>query len=294
MRVFGWAGAEPDAHRRPMIHAAWVVVSLHVAVRLTLSVWYAESFWLLPGVALLFAVGLLPRMMRPAASVLAGIQCVRFALTYPDVSNHYLVEVVCVAIFAAVDLDREEERDLCLRALCWLAALVLFMSGLQKALHGSYFQGEFLAYMVSGTDRFRDFFSPILSAGDLEHLRSLEGAMDSVQFRFDQPVGPMPGPFRVDSTPFVLVANAIWIGEMVVAVGLLVRRVRKVALIGAVLLMIGIVASSREFFFDTLFLNLLLLFAGTAINRKLLPLSVASYLYYLLGGLGVIHVGFVW
>jgi hypothetical protein len=271
-----------------------VVVSLHVAIRLTLAAWYAGNVWLLPGVVLVFAAGLLPRTMRPAASVLAGIQLVRFALTYPDVSNHYLIEVLCVAVFAAVDLEREEERDLCLRALCWLAAIVLFMSGLQKLLHGCYFQGEYLAYMVAGTDRFRDFFSPILSAADLEHLRSLHGAMEAVPFQFDQPIGPMPGPYRVDSPLFVIVSNAIWIGEMTVPMALLWRRVRPVALVAAVLLMLGIVASSREFFFDTLFLNLLLLYARAPVNRTLLPVSIATYVYYLLGGLGIIHVGFIW
>lgn len=292
--MLGWAGGEADAQRRPKIQAAWVVVSLHVAVRLTLSVWYAQAYYLLPGVALLFAAGLVPRLMRPAASVLVGIQLVRFALTYPDVSNHYLVEVLCVGVFALVDLEREEERDLCLRALCWLAAIVLFMSGLQKLLHGAYFEGEYLAYMVSSTDRFRDFFAPMLSSADLAHLDSLRGAIDAVPFQLDRPVGPLPGPYRVESTPFLLASNAVWIAEMVVPLGLLWRRTRPVALLAAVLLMVGIVASSREFFFDTLFLNLLLLFARSAVNRKILPLSLASYGYYLLGGVGVIHVGFVW
>jgi hypothetical protein len=170
-RVLGWAGAEPDEQRDPKIRAAWIIVSLHVCIRLTLAAWFAGAHYLMPLPAALFALGLLRPYQRPVATVLAVVQCVRFGFTYPDVSNHYLVECLAMLAFAAVDLTREQERALCLRALCWLAALVLFMSGVQKLLHGCYFEGQYLAYMVASTDRFSDFFSPMLSAADLDHLR---------------------------------------------------------------------------------------------------------------------------
>jgi hypothetical protein len=197
-------------------------------------------------------------------------------------------------VFAAVDLERDDERTLCLRALGWIAVLVLFMSGLQKVLHGSYFQGQYLSFMVANTERFRDFFSPILSAADLEHLRSLQGAMDTVAIGPGGPLTPMPGPYRVDSPLFVVISNAIWIGEIAVAIGLLWRRVRPLALTGGLLLLAGIAGASHELLFDTLFFNLLLLFARTPMNWKLLPLSLASYAFYLLGGFGLVDVDFVW
>jgi len=269
-------------------------VSLHVTIRMVLAAWFAERYYLVPVPALLFAAGLLRRFQRPAAAALAAIQVARFLVAFPDVSNHYLVEVLCVLAFAAVDLERAEERELVLRGLGWLAVVVFFMSGLQKCLHGSWFHGQYLAYMVANTDRFHDFFAPILPHAELERLTALHGAVEHIRFGPDGPVGPMPGPYRVDSTLFVIISNSIWLGEMAVAIGLLVRRLRTLALIGGVLIMAGIAAASHELFFDTLYLNLLLLFATTAVNRKLLPLSLASYAFYLLGGLGVVHVEFVW
>jgi len=294
-RVLAWAGSEPEPMRWPKLRAAWIAISLHVCVRLTLAVWFSGTHqWLLPLPGLVFIAGQWRRAMRPAAIVLAVTQCIRFGLTYPDVSNHYLVECLAVVIFAVVDLARDEERDLCLRMLSWLAVVVLFMSGLQKLLHGAYIHGQYLAYMVANTERYRDFFAPILSHADLGHLKSLEGAMQALKFRGDQLASALPGPYRVHSTLFVLIANLVWISEIVLALGLLWRRVRPVALVLVMVVMAGILASSRELFFDTLFINLLLLFARSDLNRKLLPLSLAAYAYYLLGGLDVVHVSFVW
>ena len=72
------------------------------------------------------------------------------------------------------------------------------------------------------------------------------------------------------------------------------RRVRRFALIGAGLLLVGIFAASNELLFDTLFANLLLLFARSDLGWKLLPLTLASYGYYLLVAFGAVHGSFVW
>lgn len=280
-RVLSWASVEDGPRRMAKIRAAWIVVSLHVSIRLTLAVFFAHGprvLLVLPGVV--FATGLSRRFMRPAAAVLALVECTRWALAFPDVSNHYLIECLCVAIFAAVDLSREEEQALCLELAGWLVVVVLFFSGLQKVLHGCYFHGQYLAYMVATTDRFRDFFRPIIPAAELARLQALGRAPH--------------GLYRVHSLLFVAVSNAVWLGELGVAVGLLWKRARPLALAGGILLMAGILASSHEVFFDTLFVNLLLLFARTDLNRKLLPLSLAGYGFYLLAGLGVVHASFVW
>jgi hypothetical protein len=288
--------AVDDAPRRiSKLRAAWIIVSLHVTVRLTLAIFFAHGpRALLPLPGLLFVLGLRRRLLRPAAIVLALVECVRFALAYPDVSNHYLIECLAIAIFAVVDLDREEEQGLCLQLLAWLVVVALFSSGLQKVLHGAYFKGQYLAYMIANTDRFRDFFGPLLSAADLAHLKALAGATDHLHFAFGHALGPMPGPYRVHSLLFVAISNAVWLGELTVSIGLLSRKIRPAALACGLLLMAGILASSHEVFFDTLFVNLLLLFARSDLNRKLLPLSLAAYALYLLVGFGVVHASFVW
>jgi hypothetical protein len=294
-RVMHLVAVEESPPRGSKIRAAWIAVSLHVTVRLTLAVWFAKApHLLLPLPALLFALGLRRRFMRPAAVLFTLVQCARFALSFPDVSNHYLVECLAVAAFAAVDLSRDEEQLLGLGMLRWLAVLVLFMSGLQKLLHGAYFHGQYLGYMVGNTDRFRAFFGPILPAVEVARLQSLAGAAQGFKLEGDHIVGALPGPFRVGSLPFVAISNAVWLGELVVAVGLLWRRVRRVAFVASLLLMAGILGSSHEFFFDTLFLNLLLLFAPSDLNWKLLPLSLVSYGYYLLVGFDVLKASFVW
>jgi hypothetical protein len=294
-RLLGWATVEDAPQRGRKLFAAWIVVSLHVTIRLALSIHFAgmaRGLWALP--FLLFIAGLFPPLRRPVAVVLAMVQLVRFSIAYPDVSNHYLVECLAVAAFAVIDPRRAEEESLGLAMLCWLGASVLFVSGLQKCLHGEYFGGQYLAYMVATTDRFRDFFAPLVPAADMAHLRSLEHAVSGMNFDGDRLIGPPPGPYRVRSMPFLLLSNAVWLGEMALPLGLLRARIRPFALAGSMVLLLGIVLSSREVFFDTLFLNLLLLFARSDLVWKLLPVSLASYGYYLLAGLGLVRASFVW
>lgn len=294
-RILSLTAVDDHPYRVSKLRAAFIVVSLHISIRLILALHFAHApraLLALPAIG--FALGLRRRWQRPIAALLALIECVRFTLAWPDVSNHYLIECLCVVIFAAVDLERDEERELGLQLLGWLCVVVLFFSGLQKVLHGCYFRGQYLAYMVATTDRFRDFFAPILSAADLRHLRSLAGAADHVQFHLGHAVGPLPGPYRVHSLLFVALSNAVWIGELSLALALLSRRLRPIAVPLVLLLMVGILASSHEVFFDTLFANLLLLFARRDWNRKLLPITLAAYGIYLLVGFGVLHASFVW
>jgi hypothetical protein len=281
-RVLALTAVDDEPHRWRKIRIAWLVVSLHVAVRFTLAMWFAgwpRYLLVLPAVG--FALGQRRRLMRPLAILFTLFQAVRFARTYPDVSNHYFVETLCVAVFAAVELSREEERALCLQMLGWLTVLVFFVSGLQKLLHGCYFEGQYLGYMVSSTDRFRRFFAPLLPADELARLAALRD-------------GPPSGPYRVGSLLFVVISNAVWLGEMLTAVGLLIKRVRPLALAGGLALMAGILGSSNELFFDTLFLNLLLLFARRELILWALPLTFTAYGYYLLVGFNVVKGGFVW
>jgi hypothetical protein len=293
--ILSWTGVDDAPHRWRKVRAAWVIVSLHVCIRLTLAMWFAESpRYLLALPLLAFAAGQVRRVMRPVAVALALVQWVRFAFTYPDASNHYLIECLSIGVFALVDLEREEERALCLRMLGWVVVVVLFMSGVQKLLHGAYFKGQYLAYMVATTDRFRNFFRFIIPAADLAHLDSLRNAVPAMRFAGEQLIGAPPGPYRVHSFWFIAVSNGVWIGELTVAVGLLVRRLRPFALAGGLVLMAGILASSNELFFDTFFINLLLLFARKDLIWKLLPASLACYAYYLAVGFGIVPGGFVW
>jgi hypothetical protein len=189
---------------------------------------------------------------------------------FPLTANHTFLGLVLVALCGLLDPERPEDEALLIQSLRWLAVLVFFWAGVQKALHGLYFRGEFLAWMVGqGATRWGDIFGWIVPADELERLRSYPRYLAGA------------GPYRVDSLAFRLVANGVWLGEIGLAVGMLFRRTREVAALGAIALVFLIQLAPREFMFALLYTNLLLLFVRGEWNRRLLPVFLAVYLYML-------------
>ncbi|HEY8518165.1 MAG TPA: hypothetical protein VIS07_21860 [Candidatus Binatia bacterium] len=187
---------------------------------------------------------------------------VQLAWTFPITHNHFFLELVCVALLALVDRDGDGE-PVALEALCWVTALVLFHTGLAKVLHGLYFGGEVLAFMVGRGGRFADAFALLLPADEIARLTSYD------------PMHTGAGPYRVDSPAFVVASNLVWVLEIVLAPLLLWRRTRTAAAIAAIALVLAIQVGAREIGFALLFANLLLLFVPTAATRTLLPALLA-------------------
>jgi hypothetical protein len=196
------------------------------------------------------------RALTLAALVLLGVQ---IASTWPATANHLFLALWCLGLLVALDAQEHREGALLLQALRWLAVIVLGATGLQKLLYGTCFRGQFLAFVVAEDERFAALFRHFVPASDLARLAAIG------------PPEPGAGPYLVDSIPFVLASNAVWILELVIPALLLHRRTRSFATTAALLFLVGIESGARELFFGCLFVNLVLLFYDADVNRRLLP-----------------------
>ena len=153
---------------------------------------------------------------------------------------------------------------------------MLFYTGFQKVMHGCWFRGEFLAWMIShGTDDWLWAFGWAIPADEITRLKSLG---------YD----PGSGPYRIASIPFVVLSNLTYLAEMTLSVLLLLRRTRTAAAVIAIGMILLIQVAPREFMFFLLFSNLLLLFIPGNQNRRFAPLFVFFYLYLLGAFMGIV------
>ncbi len=265
--------------RRSQLRAFRRFVLIHASVRSVLWLWFgsAPGSFGIEGGANLVAAGvvalsgvlafwhrselLAPRVALPALVWQA-------LATYPVTDNHFVLELLAVALLCLVGKRSRRDETLVLSSLRWLTVIVLFHTGLSKLLYGHYFQGDFLAFMVGQGGRFADLFGLLLPAGEVARLQGYDALRTGA------------GPYRVDSLPLLLMSNFVWISEMALAVLLVVRRTRLLAAACAMLLVLVIQLGARELGFALLFVNLLLLFTTDG-NRRVLPFVVAIYLYSL-------------
>ncbi len=280
-RVLAWVGGDDPATLAPKLLAFRRYVLLHLCV----ESWFRYTVEMphrYPDIvfALLFTFCLGFGWSRRSARS-AGKICFIFVLAqivwwFPNTANHLYLEGVIVLLLALFDPDDPEEASLALHGLRWLPVLVLFYSGLKKLLYGYYFDGTFFGQMISSDKRFAEFFKLLL--GPEEHLRL-------VRLFYPGEIGS--GPYRIDAPIGYLLSNVTWLGEMLLPLGLLVPRLRRVALVLCFLLLLGIELAAREVFFGALFTSLLLLFAPRDLNRRLFPLFLLFLLWMLLVSMGV-------
>jgi hypothetical protein len=223
----------------------------------------------IPGLSLLtillsvsFVLSLFRRSETLAPRIALPILLVQLVQTFPLTHNHFVLELLAVAILSTIGSDKQRDEALALQALQWLFAIVLFHSGIQKALYGLYFHGDFLAFMVGQTERFALPFSLLLDSAEIDRLRSYDVWATGA------------GPFRVKSVPFLFVSNLVYLAEIGLAALLLIRRTRSVAATAAIALVLAIQVGARELGFAFLFVSGLLLFLENNWNGRLLPAFV--------------------
>jgi len=193
---------------------------------------------------------------------------------FPVGANHFFLEMVLVGALAFFDTERDErEGELFLLAARWMTVIVLFYTGLQKVLYGTYFDGQFLAFQLANGDRFGHFFA-LLDPSEVERLRTLA------------PVRPGAGPFRLESPVLLVASNLVWVLEMALPALMLWRRTRHWALFVSGGFVIMLQLGAQEVMFSVLFANLCLLFADRPYNRWLLPVLPLVYLYLIGARLG--------
>ena len=91
----------------------------------------------------------------------------------------------------------------------------------------------------------------------------------------------------VAAWPFLLASNGVWIGEILLAGGMLLERVRRYAALAAIALVVAIQSAPHEWMFALLYAPLLLLFVPGGWNRRLLPLFLLAYAWLLAALAGV-------
>jgi hypothetical protein len=211
---------------------------------------------------------------RPAFAALAASHAVLVSTEFPSTGNHAYLELVVCLLAAFLTLDDEVEQRLYLRALRWIAVVVLFYSGIQKLAQGYYLHGEYLAFSL-GSSAFRPVAGLLLSPDELARLAALAGEVGD-------------GPYRVASTAFLLVSNATWIAEIGLAAALCWRRTRGVAVAAALLLLLAIESAARELFFGLVFADAILLFTWGDRHSRVVPAVVALLAALSLARLGVL------
>ena len=216
----------------------------------------------------------MPRWTRAAIGAAAAFVLVQVALMFPNTPNHALLELMLLGLLAGFDDRVAEERDAMLQSCKWLVAIVLFSSGLQKLLHGTYFHGEFLAYLtLTETDRFGWLFERIIPAGELARLHTSD---------------PAAMTYRIDGALAVAVSNAVWVAELLVPIGLLIARVRRYAVFAGIALIVAIEVGAREVTFGVLMTTLLLAHLPRDEIRRLVPVWGAVYAWLIAEWFGLV------
>ena len=275
-RVLGATDDSEHARHAQLVNAFRIFLLAHVATRL--------YFWAVPwandyprvkiglavaGVVALIA-GFFPRLARAGTLLAATALWIKLFLSFPWASNHSAIEIVFMTLLALFDLRSEEGRSLFLQAGRWIIVIILFCTGLQKLMYGTYFDGQFLGIQIAMDSKFTRLFEDLLPAVELERLLSMT------------PDNVGSGPYAVRSTFFVLVSNLVWVFELVAPVFLLMKRTRAVAVLAVILFTVALQAGAREFMFGLLYVNLVMLFTTRGWIRSLLPVSLGSYAFLII------------
>ncbi|MEE9606583.1 MAG: hypothetical protein V3U03_02510, partial [Myxococcota bacterium] len=215
-RLLALAGDEPAASAEPNLRAFQLLVLLHLAVERASSAialaargGSAGHTLLAAGIALVCVASLLawrkPATARTATFAALAAQLVFVSAAFPHNANHDLLVVLALGLVALLDLRRPEEREVLLQSLRWMTLIILFATGLQKLLHGTYFFGEYLAVRIAHSDSFAALFQYALPEAEFLRLRSLganPGVAGAALF-LGSASGALPeagtGPYRVHS-----------------------------------------------------------------------------------------------
>jgi hypothetical protein len=277
-KILGLAGGIHDAdpsqapERELQVRGLQLFLLLHVTARAWLTALSADDFdqeYLIPlalvaSCALL--LGLFKGWTRSATGLAAIAWTARFYFRWPQSSNHFYLEWICLAFVWLLAARGDDNRKLLLQAVRFVVVIAIFYTGAQKVMYGSYFQGQFLAWEIATKENFAVFFQPFLRAEEFSRLRHIH------------PERLGAGPFVVNSPIFLAMSNSVYLCEMLAPLLLLLRRTRVLATSGFLLFMLAVEAGAFELLFGLLMLNLLLIFFPRAINYRALPAVAACYL----------------
>ena len=203
------------------------------------------------------------RLERLATLIALAVTLTIVVRGFPGGPNHYMLPLLVFLMLSILNLEQEAEQRLALQGVRWLTAIVLFLTGFQKIVYGTYFQGDFLGWMIAKSERFSQVFAYVLSAEELTRLQALDGS----DFGNEA--------YRPRSLIVLAMSNLVYIIELVAPVFLILKRTRTVALLGTVIFIVMVEAGAREYYFGFLFAGLLLTFAARNWIRWLVPVVLA-------------------
>ncbi len=138
---------------------------------------------------------------RVAMTLVAALGLAQCAAAWPRTGNHLFLGVLVSALLALLDGEQREERLQLERSLLAMVLLSFGWSGVHKLLHGAWFQGETLAWLMTSRGDVAAVLRPFLADDEALRLSMLSRVTEG------------SGPFRL-SGPWVLVSNAVWLGEL--------------------------------------------------------------------------------
>jgi hypothetical protein len=215
-----------------------------------------------------------PRLRRGGFAGLVAVHVLVVWRFFPATGNHRYLELILCSLALLLDPRAEADRVPYLASLRWLVVVVLFYSGLQKLLHGYYFQGLYLAY-ATVEEHFRPIVSWMVPAAEAARLYALQPTVGS-------------GPYLTGAPLLVAASNAVYVTEIGLAALLLVPRSRPLAVPLVMAFLVAVESAAREAFFGTLFVSGALLFRPGAANRAVVPVVALLMAALVLTGAGVL------
>ena len=249
-RILAMPGADSDEGAPKRAETFRRLLLMHLAA--VALVWCVKDAWLEVGLApraviaagmtACFVVAMVStRRAWLATLVAAALVLAQVVLRFPLTSNHGMLGLVCVCLLV---VSVEDEADvggarLALGALRWTFIIVCVWAGLQKVLHGTYLEGEFLAHQIATQERFRVVFGFLLGAEELDRITGLTG------------LGAQ-GRFALRGWGLAL-SNSVWALEMGLPLLLFFERTRKLGVLMLGGMLVAIELGAREFLFGGLF-----------------------------------------
>jgi hypothetical protein len=257
----------------PVAVVAWIL-PLHAAVYGSLAAIVHPSLATFVAAVISWMAGLLT-LRFPSARHGSFLVCIATAIViFPDVPNHGYVLCLALGANSFFGVHAADERRALTQNFRYLAAIVLFWSGVQKVWAGTWTQGQFLSYEIGHSPRFGEFFAWLTT-------------------RVEQRAYRTSGPFLTHGT-LSFASNLLWIAEIILGLALLSTRDvwQKRAAFATLLLLVGVEIIARESVFGLLMAGLLWPTLETRFSLRWLWLVVPIELLALGGRLSLVSGGF--
>ncbi|MEM7349991.1 MAG: hypothetical protein AAF657_04240 [Acidobacteriota bacterium] len=269
-RLLTLAGDQVSEARRLRILRLYLMIHAPFELLWDCLIWETErahqGLLFASGLVACLALSFIGERTQLAVRLFVGFQLATILWLFPAVSNHFFLVFSCLLLLSLLDLRRPDDALMGLQACRWLALIVLFYSGLQKVLYGTYFQGQLLAWTIAHDGRFQAAFGHIVPADEMARLQGLANTA---------------GPFVAEWWPLIAISNFTYLFELAAPILLLYPRTRSAAVGATFVFLLLIETGAREYFFGCVFVNLLFLFARRNWYPMLLPATFLIYAWRL-------------